>query len=234
MADDRRVYSDEEFALVLRTAAELANRADQPAASSSGLTLAEMKSAAAQAGLDPALVERAARLVAVKTAASPAERLMGGSLRHEHEVRLPVALDEKTAERLLSAIRINAGLAGTRDAGHSSALGMTWHDGGELESLRITARPEEGETVVTVTLDRRGTLGIFAMFTGIALFLTTLFAIFGLYPEYPALGIGGFIVMTGGTLAAARAFWASTTQRVQQRIRGAMDAIERTLTPTSE
>ena len=53
MSDDQRVYSDEEFALILRTAAELASRAEQPGFSSNGLTLAEMKSAAAQAGLDP-------------------------------------------------------------------------------------------------------------------------------------------------------------------------------------
>ena len=61
MADDQRVYSDEEFALILRKAAELASRGESPAASQAGLTLTEMKSAAAQASLDPALVERAMR-----------------------------------------------------------------------------------------------------------------------------------------------------------------------------
>jgi len=50
MADDQRVYSDEEFALILRKAAELASRAESPATSSAGLTLTGMKSAAAQAG----------------------------------------------------------------------------------------------------------------------------------------------------------------------------------------
>lgn len=90
MADDPRVYSDEEFALVLRTAAELASRAERPDFSSNGLTLAEMKSAAGQAGLDPALVERAARMLVTRATASPVERLIGGPLRHEHDARFPV------------------------------------------------------------------------------------------------------------------------------------------------
>lgn len=55
MTDDHRVYSDEEFALVVRKAAELASRTESPAAASAGLTLADMKSAAAHAGLDPDL-----------------------------------------------------------------------------------------------------------------------------------------------------------------------------------
>lgn len=55
MADEQRIYSDEEFALVLRKAAELSARTDRPGFSPEGLTLAEMKAAAAQAGLDPAL-----------------------------------------------------------------------------------------------------------------------------------------------------------------------------------
>jgi hypothetical protein len=229
MADDQRLYSDEEFALILRKAAELASRTESPAASSGGLTLAEMKSAAAQAGLDPALVERAARMLAATARTSRLERLTGGPLRHEHEAQIPVKLDEQSAARLLSAIRINASLAGNRDMGHSSAMGMTWHDGGELESLRISARPDEDGTTVSVALDRRGTLGVMAMGSGIVTFLATLFSVYGLYPEAPALGIAGAIAGVGGVLGIARGYWASSTRRVRERISAVMDAITQTL-----
>ena len=57
MSDDQRVYSDEEFALILRKAAELASLAESAGRSSSGLTMTEMKAAAAN--LD---FERAAAL----------------------------------------------------------------------------------------------------------------------------------------------------------------------------
>ena len=125
MADDQRVYSEEEFALILRTAAELASRAEKPGFSSNGLTLTEMKSAAAQAGLDPALVERAARLLGTGSTASPLERLAGGPLRHEHDAQFPSKLDEDSAARLLSAVRINTHFHSS-NPGHSSSAGMTW------------------------------------------------------------------------------------------------------------
>jgi hypothetical protein len=229
MADDRRVYSDEEFALILRKAAELASRPESPGASPAGLTLTEMKSAAAQAGLDPALVERAARLVAATSAVSPLEGLTGGPLRHHHEARFPVALDEHRAALLLSAVRISGALAGSQDVGHSGSMGMAWHDGGESEALGITARPGEDGTVVSVDLDRRGTLTQVAVFSGVGMFLALLFAGSALYPEDPALGIGAAIAGVVGPLAIARGYWASSTRKARERIGVVMDAIERTL-----
>jgi hypothetical protein len=229
VSDDRRVYSDEEFALILRKATELASRAQPRAQSSAGLTLTEMKAAAAQVGLDPALVERAARLLAATPAASPLERLIGGPFRHDHEARFPVQLDEKGAARLLSAVRISAGQSGSYD-GHSSSMGMTWHDGGDMEVLSVAARSEEDGTSVSVALDRRGTLVLVTGASGLAMFFAVLFAAFALYPEAPALGYGGFIAGLGATLAAARGYWASSTRKVRERMSVVMDAIGQTLT----
>ena len=109
-------------------------------------------------------------------------------------------------------------------------MGMTWHDGGELEALSVTARPEEDGTSVSVVLDRRGTLGVVAMFSGMAMFFAVLFAAFALYPEAPALGYGGLIAGIGGVLAVARGYWASSTRKVRERISAVMDAIGQTLT----
>ncbi len=230
VSGDQRVYSDEEFALILRKATELASGAEPIAPSSAGLTLTEMKAAAAQVGFDPALVERAARMLTATATASPLERLIGGPSRHNHEVRFPIKLDENRAALLLSAVRISAGLAGRTDAGHSSSLGMTWHDGGDSEALRVTARPEKDGTVVSVVLDRRGTLGVVVGATGLAIFFVVLFAGSALYPEAPALGYGGLIAGIGGALAIARGFWASSTRKVRERVSVVMDTIGKTLT----
>jgi hypothetical protein len=194
------------------------------------LTLTEMKAVAAQVGLDSALVERAARMLAAKATATPFERLIGGPLRHNHEARFPIKLDENSAARLLSTVRINAGLAGSRDAGHSSSMGMTWHDGGDLQALSVTAHPEENGTTVSVVLDRRSTLGVVAMFSGMVTLFAVLFAAFALYPEAPALGYGGFVAGIGGVLAVARGYWASSTRKARERISVVMDAISQTLT----
>jgi hypothetical protein len=234
MSDDQRIYSDEEFALILRKATELATRAESTVPSSDGLTLSDMKAVAAQVGLDPALVERAARMLAAKVNASPLERLIGGPLRHDREARAPIKLDENRSARLLSAVRISAGEFGSGNGGHSSAMGMTWHDGGETESLRVTARSEEDGTTVSVVLDRRSTVGLVAITSGIVIFLAVLFSAFALYPEAPALGYGGFIAGVGGTLAVARAYWASSTRKVRERINTVMDAIGQTLIEAEE
>ena len=229
MSDDRRIYSDEEFALVLRKAAELASREEPRAPSSAGFTLSEMKAAAAQAGYDPAHVERAARLLAVTAPASPLERLIGGPVRHGHEARFPATLDESTAARLLSAVRISAGQPGSRDSGHSSSMGMTWHDGGELQALGVTVRRADDGASVSVVVDRRGTLAAVAGMSGIVMFLGVLFAGAALYPEAPALGYGAGIAGIGGVLSAARAYWASSTRKVRERMSVVVDAIGQTL-----
>jgi hypothetical protein len=236
MADNQRVYSDEEFALILRTAAELASRAEQPGFSSNGLTLTEMKSAAAQAGLDPALVERAARLLVTRARASPLERLIGGPLRHEHHARFSIKLDEQDAARLLSAVRINTDFHSS-DPGHSSALGMTWKASSDGDVLSIAARPDADGTSVSVVIDRRGMFVLTGAISSLAMFFAVLFAVFALAPEAPALGFGGLVAGIGGVLAVARGYWASSTRKVQERIGVVMDAIGQTLsqpgTPTS-
>jgi hypothetical protein len=225
MPDDQRVYSDEEFALILRDAAELASRGETSGTSSAGLTLTEMQAIAAQVGLDPALVERAAHRRIATVTTSPFERVMGGPLRHEYSTRFPVMLTEEAATRLLSGVRISAGVAGTQDVGHAGPMGMTWHDGGELEALRITARPDGDSTVLTLSLDRRGTLGVVAITTGIAGLFAVLFAGSALYPESHALGYAGFVLGVGGVLAGARRFWSSSTKKAQHRFGAVMDSI---------
>jgi hypothetical protein len=109
-------------------------------------------------------------------------------------------------------------------------MGMTWHDGGDVEAFSVTARPEEGGTAVSVVLDRRGTLGVVAFSSGIGMLFTVLFAGYALYPEAPALGFGGDIAGIGGSLAIARGYWASSTRKVRERISVVMDAIGQTPT----
>lgn len=230
MSDDQRVYSDEEFALILRTAAELASRSEQPSLSSDGFTLAEMQSAAAQVGLDPALVEQAARLLVTRAAASPLERLVGGSFRHQHDARFAVTLDAHTADRLLSAVRINTDFH-SADPGHASALGMTWNASGAGDVLSVVARPSADGTSVSVVIDRRGTFVLVGVVSSLAMFFAVLFSVFALYPEAPALGVGGLVVGIGGILAVARGYWTSSTRKVQARLGTVWDAIGQTIVP---
>lgn len=228
MADDQRVYSDEEFAVILRTAAELASRPDQPGVSSGSLTLAEMKSAAAQAGLDPVLVERAARLLVDRPTDSLVERVIGGPLRHEHTTRFSIRLDAESAARVLSAVRINAHFHGS-DPGHSSALGMSWTAWGSGDALSVIARPDRDGTSVTLVLNRRSMFVLTSIFSSFALYFAVLFAVFGLMPEGAVPGFGGLVLGVGGVLALARGYWARSTRRAREQIGLMLDAIGQTL-----
>jgi len=220
------VYSEAEFALILRKAAELENIGAPTGPAPDGLTLAEMQAAAAEAGIDPALVERAARLLPASVSASPFERLLGGPVRHEGEIRVPVALDEADAARLLSAVQLIAGQPGT---GHSSAIGMVWHASDKAEPLSVTAQPEGEGTSVAVRLDRRDTMASIQAVAAVGLVGATTAGFVVASQAGLELGAAAALTGMGGVLALARLYWTSSTKRARERISGMMDAVGRAI-----
>lgn len=231
--DDRRVYSDEEFAVILRKASELSAATEPPGPPPGGLTLAEMKAAAAQAGFDPALVERAARMLALDASApSLPERLLGGPVKLGHEGHFPLRLDEAGAARLLSAIQIGVGRSGE---GHASGLGVVWHsseDAGEV--LRVTARTEPAGTSVAVDLDRRGTLAIMGTVTMIGSVTAWIAGVVLANEVAPAVGIAATATGMGGLLAVGRGYWTASTRKARERIGGILDALGGMLDESAE
>lgn len=225
---NNRVYSDEEFALILRTATEMSGRAEVQGSSPSGLTLSEMQAAAAQVGIDPVLVAQAARQHLVRKPPALLERLIGGPLRLQHAAHFPVMLDEPMATRLLSAVRITEGHAAGIHAGHASALGMTWHDGGELEALTVTVHPVADGVDAAIAMDRRGTLTTVAAFAGFGVLMAAL-AGMTWSETAPVLGVSAGVVGAGGVLAIARRYWVSSTNAVRTRMGAVMDTIGRAL-----
>ena len=199
--------------------------------STAGLTLAEMKAAAAQAGIDPALVERAARLLRTNAAAKPSlvERMIGGRTRHGSAAHFPIGLDEEEAARLLSAVRIAVGRSGD---GHSGPVGLTWRsadDGGGV--LSITALTDHEGTSVTVDLDRRGSLAVVGVMTVLASFGALAFG--GTVAEeiVPGLGAVGGLSAASAVVALARHYWASSTRAARERLDRVMDSVGRYLEP---
>lgn len=147
-----RRYDDEQVALILRRAAELQEA--QSAPGSGGMTLADLEEVAREAGLDPALVRRAAAEVG-GAGGAPAGSLAGGSrflgaptvLREERIVAGVLAPAE--FELLLDEIR-----RAFNDVGTFSALGHTlaWrsspgphgrHTGGRQINVTVAVRGAE-------------------------------------------------------------------------------------------
>jgi hypothetical protein len=216
------VYTDAEFALILRKAAELANSNGPRSSSPGGLTLAEMKAAASEAGIDPALVERAARILSATSSKTLYERLIGGPVRHGSEMRLPVKLDEAQATQLLAAVQI---LAAQPGSGHSSSAGMIWHAQNEMETLRITAQPAEGGTTVAVHVDRTGVLAFIHVASVVGSIAVAAGGVALGDQIAPVVGAAAGFAGIGGILALGRAYWKSSTRQIRKQINQLMDAI---------
>ena len=213
----------------MRKAAELAQPGDTSTHSSDGLTLAEMKPAAAQAGIAPALVERAARLLASGATAVPSvlERLLGGRARCTSEIDVPVVLDEVDLAQLLSAIRIAVGRPGD---GHSSAFGLTWRSVDEAGAvLHLVAQTDHEGTAVTAELDRRRTLATVTSLTGVVSMAAFIFGGTVVSGVAPGFELAGALLGVVGVVAVARSFWRSSTRTAHDRLSAAMDSVSRFL-----
>jgi hypothetical protein len=129
---------------------------------------------------------------------------------------------------LLSAVRISATHFHSSNEGHSGSLGMTWSASGDGDVLSVGARPDDNGTSVSIVIDRRGTLVLTGVISSLAMLLASIAGI-GLHDASPLLAPWVTAAGVGGTLAAARGLWASSTRKARERIGVFMDAIGGTL-----
>ena len=115
MADknDERHYSDEEFAIILRTASEAPDGFPpaRPPEPQDGLTLSEIRAIAAEVGIAPERVSRAAALLP-SGGTSPLMRLIGGGPRYRLEEVIPRPIPTSEMGRIIDAARRTAGTQG--------------------------------------------------------------------------------------------------------------------------
>lgn len=223
-------YSEREFALILQKASQLAATPDGSRRPSTGFSLAEMKAIAADVGIDPALVEQAARLVAVGGALSTFERVIGGPVRYRRDFRVSGELTEAQATHLLAAIRA---VAEQRGEGDATATGVSWSSRGEVSRTFVAAYSEKGGTRVRIGVDRSGGLLLTAFLNLMAGVLTA--SVVGAVLDPDSLAAGAAVLGSGiaGGLAAARTVWAVTTKRVRARLDSLVDAVGNTLDDTA-
>lgn len=223
ISEDGKVYGDEELALILQKAAELARLSHPEGDSSSGLSLEEIKTVGAEVGLDPSLIERAARLIPQGANESRLERLIGGPLQHRRDVRVPAKLTAEKAAHLLSTVRAIVEVHGE---GQSDASGMSWHSKGSAVQTYVTANAEKGGTRVRIRVDRR-----------VMSFLTAFSSLVASVPfASPLIDAGPSIVSVALAvlpLALGRVLWAHSTRRAQEKVEALVDTLGRSLAETS-
>jgi hypothetical protein len=214
MSDDQK-YSEEEFALILRKAAEL-QASPKAVQRTGGMSLEEMKSIAQEAGIDPALVA--------------AERVLGGTVKHRLEHSVPVALTDERIGALTWVIRSAADHHGKVDA---NVAGLEWRSVGEPSQTYVTVTKGPDQTNVSGAVDRSGAL----LLTGVASLAGGIMVgalAFGLVePESAILAtglVGGGII---GGLVTARAYWKASTRSFRRKVDTIMERVTRALSDSA-
>lgn len=178
-------------------------------------------------GIDPAEVDRAARLIPAEGGESGLARALGGPVKHRRDFQVAGGgLTGGRASRVLSAIR---GISEQHGEGEANAAGVSWASRGEPSRTFIAVHPEREGTRVRIGVDRSGGLLLtaFLSLTAGAVGASIVGAVVD--PGSVAAGVailGGGI--TGG-LAVGRAVWAATTRRVRERMDRLGEAITQAL-----
>ncbi len=184
-----------------------------------------MKAIAVEAGLDPVLIERAARLMPAGSSESRLDRVLGGPVKHRLDAHFATKLTDRRTAHLLSAVRAAVEMQGE---GEANASGMSWNSVGEVSQVFVTAHAEGGGTRVRVAVDRRGALILTATVNLFAAVIGGVVATV-LDPESVAVSaaiIGGAVA---GSLGLGRAMWASTTRGIREKVDALMDTVSRSL-----
>ncbi|MDT8341605.1 MAG: hypothetical protein RQ751_08840 [Longimicrobiales bacterium] len=207
-------YSEEEFARILRKATELQSRAlvrPDSAVGEAGMTLSEMQQIAAEVGIDPALMQRAAHAVAQERAA--VDRPLADKFVLADSA--PGRLTDEDKIRIVQAIRDTTQVHGEADV---DPTGVEWRSPkGEPTVYSVSVHSIEGRNQVRVAVDR-----------SVAAVLTHLPTLMGggllgmgvVATTSPESALVGGALLAGGLgtgLVTARTLWRITSRRVRAR-----------------
>ncbi|GJG85858.1 hypothetical protein tb265_10390 [Gemmatimonadetes bacterium T265] len=222
-APSLRRYSDQEVSLILRRAAEL--QVDQPGAST-GTSLADLEAIAREAGLDPALVRRAAADLATAAPVAAPSRFLGAATRVHVERVIDGEVSGDDLEALVDEVRRTFG-----EPGIVSALGrtVTWSptpmqygskNAGRRVFVTLTARG--GQTTLRAEEDLSPLAGgLFGgLMGGMGGGLTAPVVAIGVGTFHAALPIVGLVgALVGGTYALSRAIYVTMARGRERALR---------------
>lgn len=226
---EERRYSDEEFALILRKASEIQaspGRA-QGQAGKGGLTLQEIQSIAAEAGMDPQAVARAAALLGImegEEKSGLARALFGSPGRIHLQIEVPGHLPREEMGRILEIIRREA-----EQQGEVSQVleGLEWKTVGELSAINVNLTPRGNGTSVQIVGDRSaaGALSFVFPVGGAAVLMGALGAVF------EPTSAAGIVSLVGGMLGSGfllgRTIWVTGTRSFRKKLARLMDTLSR-------
>lgn len=221
---EERKYTENEFALILRKAFELQER-QGGADAAHGLSLREIQSIAAEIGLDPDVVQRAASLLP-KAGAGRLARVFGGPSLYQMEYSADGEISKEDFGKIVDAIRQATGHQGQV----TEVLGsLEWKTVGEVSQIHVTVSPREGQTIVRVLADRGGAGALTFVFPGLAGLISI--GIAGAIIEPSTVpGVLSIVALAlGGAFLTSRTIWKATTSRFRARLHELMRSLSGTV-----
>ncbi len=142
---DGRRFTDEEVRKILKKAVE--RTSSKSLVKPEGLSLEELKSIAAEVGIDAVRVEDAARAVVLGGGNKP-NLFFGGPTNLDFERKVEGQLDPKDTPEILSLIRRTMGTQGEVDEIHGS---LEWRAKGDSGERYVTVSPRDDTITVTAS-----------------------------------------------------------------------------------
>lgn len=232
-ASSRR-FGERDVARIIERATEI-ERGGLDTVQGGGLTLEELAEVAREAGIDPAVIRRAAADVELESRTrTPASRLAGGPLSWRFERVLEGELPVDRYEDVVALLQRTTG-----DRGEASLRdrGITWRTGesGELSRRLVVVRVADGRT--SVTWDEKLTNLAAALFGGLGGGVGVGLGVGAAAPLWAAgvtvLGVGAPVVIAGGCFILARSAYGRSSRRREASAREAIDRIALLVEPTS-
>ena len=140
-----RRYTDREVRLILKSAVDLQQRHDHGDDPSRGMSLVELEQVAAEAGLDPALVRRAARELDTPGTPSETNAFLGSPTHLVLEQVVDTSILPGAFDQLLDVTR-----AVTHEVGEVSAVGRQFGWKGRLDGAKTDVSVSAGNQRTTV------------------------------------------------------------------------------------
>lgn len=141
-----RRYTDQEVTRLLQRAADL-DRDSSAGAVARGLSLTELREIAAEAGIDPGAVTRAASELSTRPPSRTGGLLLGDSPVVRRTTAVPANLDRAALGRLVDVIDAEVPDQGTVGEALDS---VRWTSAGRFVSRQVVVQPGERETVIRV------------------------------------------------------------------------------------
>jgi hypothetical protein len=217
-------FSDQEVAALLQRTAEL----QAEGSGGRGMTLEEVERIAAEAGLDAALVRRAASELRRPGGAARTSgwlrKLLGGPAKLRWEIEVDGEIDEAAHEAILEAIHMSISEPGT-----TSTAGRTlqWSFVSQSRKVLVSVSPRNGRTVIRVEEGMGNMIGgIYGgVLGGVGGTLAPLAGIGGAALLGATGALAGIFVALGATYVGTRAIYNKVTDSREQALAGLVDEV---------